>query len=399
MLSREEEVLNECNLLIYQGNLTRLSEVIDETGCLKYKLHKLSLLHLAAWHNQPHICQFLVEKGLSPDIRETFSQKTPLHLAAYRGNLEAAEALINSGARYSKSKHTRDSLCCLPIHYAALGENQEMIFLFLKLGHLIGPQDLSSKGFDSSTVSLLGNVIDILIRKGNAELLDLFSSAQGISAVETNPNVRSTVYVGYRNEYPWTPMHSAAVMGKVAPVEMLLKKFPHAFCLSETFQHLFSYSPGEVAVLEGHQKVAKLFGEQRERIECLKDYCSFSVRKDAPTYMQALLEAFLERDFGTVGEQLERYGHHILSINAFDSHDSRYVELDKLNFFSVASRCLSISFFTFLKKTGVSIPEEEFRERDTKEMVFFNWANMDINPYAAGFFNQLEGLLAIPKPV
>ena len=73
----------------------------------------LSLLHYAVFANQQEIIQLLLENGADPnrvsDPRSTDAPlmpnicATPLHVAAYLRNLESVSALIESGARVTKS--------------------------------------------------------------------------------------------------------------------------------------------------------------------------------------------------------------------------------------------------------------------------------------------------------
>ncbi len=244
----------EWNSLIARGDLSPI-QIMLQKGEISRKdrlgKYELSPLHLAAWHNKPEICQFLISQKIAPNVSETFSGKAPLHIAAYLGHLETAEVFTNFGRKVAGRK-TGDFLGCLPLHYAALREKEKMLFFLMGRGH--NP----SESFSVRTLSSLGNTLDILIRRGNYDLCDKVSSYEGISIVETNPIVGTTIYIGYDNENPWTPFHSAAVLGEKDILQMLLRKFPHAYCFSKEFAGFFDYSPGEVALLEGHTEVARM---------------------------------------------------------------------------------------------------------------------------------------------
>jgi ankyrin repeat protein len=133
--------LLEWNSLITKGDLVTIQNMIEK-GDLSYKDQLgecgLSPLHLAAWHNQPEVCRFLISHKISPCVEERFSLKTPLHIAAYFGHSEVASVLLELEAKVTGRK-ARDFIGGHHLHYAALGEQEEMIFLFLGMTHLIGP--------------------------------------------------------------------------------------------------------------------------------------------------------------------------------------------------------------------------------------------------------------------
>lgn len=56
-----------------------------------------TLLHEAAWQNQPAVVEYLVAKGLKVDAQDG-SGDTPLHRAASEGSLAAAKVLVRLGA-------------------------------------------------------------------------------------------------------------------------------------------------------------------------------------------------------------------------------------------------------------------------------------------------------------
>jgi ankyrin repeat protein len=58
----------------------------------------LSVLHLAVVLRNIKAVQYLIEKGAEVDIRTGMYNRTPLHIAIYRGENQIAEFLIASGA-------------------------------------------------------------------------------------------------------------------------------------------------------------------------------------------------------------------------------------------------------------------------------------------------------------
>ncbi len=379
------------NSLIARGDLSSI-QIMLQKGEISRKdklgKYELSPLHLAAWHNKPEICQFLIYQKISPSVSEPFSGKTPLHIAAYHGHLETAEVFTNFGRKVVGRK-TGDFLGCLPLHYAALGEKEKMLFFLMGRGH--NP----SESFSVRTLSSLGNALDILIRRGNYDLCDKVSSYEGISIVETNPIVGTTIYIGYDNENPWTPFHSAAVLGEKDILQMLLRKFPHSYCFSKEFAGFFDYSPGEVALLGGHTEVARMLGETGAIENLRKAFGRFHIAKKAHSYARNLLKAILEKDFPSMDRLLEEHGDSILFQPNFNTDlGGIYMRSWGLNAFSVISRLFCVSFAQWLKEKKIEISPQEFLERDQKERIFFNWAMVDINPYATGFFEKVSEEIA-----
>lgn len=388
--------LLEWNSLIAKGDLATIQRMVEK-GDLSYKDKLgecgLSPLHLAVWHNQPEACRFLISHKISPSIEESFSLKAPLHIAAYFGHSEVANVLLELGAKVTGRK-ARDFIGAHPMHYAALGEQEEMIFLFLGMTHLIGPMG-SKPDFTPKTVCTIGNILDILIRKRNFALCDLISSSVGISIVETNPRRESTCYVGYKNENTWTPFHSAAVTGDKSIVEMLVRKFPYAYCFCQDFSDLFDYSPSDVAFIEGHNEIAKVLGGVKTVENRRKAFNFYSPKPESPVYSADLLKAILERDFSLLDKLIDEHGESILyQPNFEESRDGFYMSQSDLNAVSLVSRLFCFSFAEWVKKRKILIPSSEFFERDTKELVFFNWLMLDQQPYATGFFNKVSAEIA-----
>jgi ankyrin repeat protein len=388
--------LLEWNSLIAKGDLATIQRLVEK-GELSYKDRLgecgLSPLHLAAWHNQPEVCRFLISHKISPSIEESFSLKSPLHIAAYFGHSEVANVLLELGAKVTGRK-ARDFIGGHPMHYAALGEQEEMIFLFLGMTHLIGPMG-SKPDFTPKTVCTIGNILDILIRKRNFALCDLISSSVGILIVETNPRRESTLYVGYGNENTWTPFHSAALLGDKRIVEMLVRKFPYAYCFCEDFAHLFDYSPADVALMEGNAEIAKILGGTKTVGECRTLFNCYSPKKDAPSYAGDLLKSISARDFMVLDKLINEHGEGILYLPNFEESDRGfYREQRDLTAISLVCRFFCFPFAEWVKKRNILIPPSQFFERDTKEVVFFNWLMLDLQPYATGFFNKVGAEIA-----
>ncbi len=88
-----------CNFaLIKKGNLNNLEKHISdlERDLSWVGVGGLPPLHMAARYNQLEVCDFLLKQGITLDITEPLSLKTPLHIAAYFGHLEVVKLILLS---------------------------------------------------------------------------------------------------------------------------------------------------------------------------------------------------------------------------------------------------------------------------------------------------------------
>ena len=90
------------NVNILKLLLAKGARIHDTTGGA---LHKQNALHVASKYNNADVIPFLIQQGLDVNTPTTYGS-TPLMLAAERGNLEAAKALLAAGADTSIKDHT-----------------------------------------------------------------------------------------------------------------------------------------------------------------------------------------------------------------------------------------------------------------------------------------------------
>lgn len=387
--------LQEWNNLILNGNLSTIQSALQNKEIAvndKLGEYEISPLHLSVWHNHLEVTEFLLSEKIPPYVKEeAFSGKTPLHIAAYFGHIDVAKILIAKKEKIIRAQ-TRDNLSCHAIHYAALGEKKEMLFFLLEIGHLLKPT-LPKNSFSAKSRSWIGNSLDILIRRRNFSLCDEISSYEGISIVETNPRVGTDMYIGYRYEWQWTPFHSAAVLGEKKILEMLLKKFPGAYCFAEEFARDFDFKPGDLAQIEGHTEVAQLLGCKKNKKQVDEVFNQLLVLKDAPEYASSLLEALLQRNFLALDQLLEEHGEKIFYQKNYDVHNavsSLYYTNLPLNALSAIARLFCASASDWFHKKSINIPIQEFVNKDKKDQTFLNWAMSNVHPYATGFFETLD---------
>lgn len=371
-----QKLLTDCVPMIQSGDLKNLKKHAHFL-----KRHEswvgnrsFSPLHLAASHNQTEICQFLLEEGITPDITEPFTKKTPLHLAAYFGYLEVAMILEKFGA----SLDVEDCIGCSPIHYAAMGKQKDLILFFLK------------SRIELSIQSIFGNVLDILIRKKSQDLLDFFSNIGGIESVD---NYYISIYGPDRSidNNEWTPFHSASVSGQVKIFEMLMRKFPFVpavkntelgYSCSET-----SVSPADLAVLEGNLSIKKMLQVEKDTGEYRRDFMKQNWYETGFSSRKELCNAIRYRNIENVNEIIRSQGMQVIFERAEKKDCPSLKNPNALDF---AAYVYSLPFFDFLIEKRIEIPMNEFLIHERLRELFFNWALMEVHPLGEGFLKNIE---------
>ncbi len=379
MLKQEEtRLLEECALIISSGDLRGLKKHISAL-----KRHEswvgnggISPLHLAARYNQVEICLFLLEEGITPDVTESFSQKTSLHIAAYFGYLEVAKILKSFGAALD----VEDCIACRPIHYAAMGKQKDLMLFFLE--NRVG----------LSNQSIFGNIFDIIIRKKSSDLVDFFSN---IGGVETFDSYYFSIETPCRSidENGWTPFHSAAVSGQGKIFEMLMRKFPFVPAIKNglTYAELgTSVSPADLALLEGNSSIKKVLQIEQDTDEYRRVFMKQSWYETGFPKRKELCNAIRYRDSDKLNEIIKAQGVEILFQKEEKTRLERYFQaLEKPNALDFANWVYSLPFFDFLIEKQIEIPIDEFLIPDSRRSLFFNWALMEIHPLGEGLLESM----------
>jgi len=376
-LKEKEKLLDACIPVLQAGDLKRLKKYAPAL-----KRHEswignggLSLLHLAAKHNQVEICRFLLEEGITPDVTEPFTQKTPLHIAAYFGHLEVIKVLKKFGAALD----AEDCLACNPIHYAAMGKQKDLILFFLE------------NRIEPAVQSIFGNVLDILIRKKSLSLVDFVSNIEGVMALDTYYFWR---YIPRRiHDDAWTPFHSAAVSGQAKIFEMLMQKFPFMPALKERlgFARLEkSISAADLAVLEGASSIKKMLQIEQDTEEYRKAFMKRNWYEKDLSERKKLCDAIRYRDIEKVKEIIKNQGIGVIFQREQKTRSDKYFgSSEKPNALDFAALVYSLPFFDFLIENQLEIPGEEFLITDRQDDLFFNWAFMEVHPLGEGFMKSI----------
>lgn len=360
--------------LIKKGDLNNLEKHISdlERDVSWVGIGGLSPLHVAARYNQLGICEFLLKQGITPDITEPLSLKTPLHIAAYFGHLEVVKVL----KKYRATLDINDSLNSKPLHYAAMGVDKDLILFFLE------------NQTKPSAQSLFGNILDILIRKKNFELVDFFSNIGGIACLDTN-------YLPYSTperwgERGWTPFHSAIVSGQEKTFEMLIHKFP--YFLSAIKKSKLSYSRIgsdlsilDLALLEGSQNIKQLLNIKNSTYEYRSAYMKRNWYETDFPDRKEICDSIRHRDMKKLHYVIETRGASFL----FERRKKNKGSLDPPNALGFAEYVYSLPFFDFILESNLQIPEKEFFPRNKPPGLFFNWALMEAHPRGEMFLKKI----------
>lgn len=145
------ESIIDVKKMLYDGFFRELRKIGDNIesyqiilGQLKsdeqYDTHGQSLLHAAAFVNHPNAVEYLLERGISVDLK-TPDGRTPLHDAAYGGSLECARILIDNGAKVDAV----DAEGKTPLHQAVAGNFPEFCNFLIENGADVNKVDKGSK--------------------------------------------------------------------------------------------------------------------------------------------------------------------------------------------------------------------------------------------------------------
>jgi ankyrin repeat protein len=343
MLKQKEKLPNVCIPILQAGDLKSLKKYAPAL-----KRHEswiggggFSPLHLAARYNQVEICQFLLEEGITPDITEPFTKKTPLHIASYFGHLSVARVLRKFGA----SLDAEDRIVCRPIHYAAMAKQKDLILFFLE------------NRIEPAVQSIFGNVLDILIRKKSLSLVDFVSNIDGVVALDTYYFSSDTPGRSI-DDGEWTPFHSAAVSGQVEIFDMLMRKFPFMPAIKRGLRYARlenSTSPADLALLEGSLSIKKMLQVDQNTDEYRRTFMKKNWYETDFPKRKELCDAIRFRNIEKVKEIVRNRGIDVIFQREKKTRSQKYfVSLEKPNALDFATYVYSLPFFLiFLWKNGL----------------------------------------------
>lgn len=117
--------------LSWDADLEQISKIINENpNLINLRLQNdETLLTVAAWQGNNEIAEYLIDKGININLRNKWDNAA-LHNAAMRGHTNIAKLLIEKGI----SVNVRGSSGNTPLFYAARNEQAEMVIVLLDAG-------------------------------------------------------------------------------------------------------------------------------------------------------------------------------------------------------------------------------------------------------------------------
>lgn len=97
---------------IRKGDMNQIKEQLEKTtiNINVTRWSGFTLLHRAAEIGHNELCEYLIERGISPNTRCARGWYTPVHIALANGHIDTAEILISKGGNpWLKSKYKEDA--------------------------------------------------------------------------------------------------------------------------------------------------------------------------------------------------------------------------------------------------------------------------------------------------
>jgi len=187
-------------------------------------------IHLAAYRGDLEAVKSLIEGGIEVDAKD--DDGTPLHYAAMAGNEAVAQYLIDSDANTNAGNRNGWT----PLHFAAIGGSDEVARMLVAKG------------------------ADVEIRSDNGQTPLLRASAEGNKEViEVLLDNGADVNIDDQ-AYGYTPLHYAAQYGHMDVVELLIDKKA-----SIEAQLTTGHTPLALAKYAGHTAIAELLSKHEAK--------------------------------------------------------------------------------------------------------------------------------------
>jgi ankyrin repeat protein len=231
----------QVHLTASRRNLKRVKLISDEGNFVDFT----TPLHIAAFKGNVDIAELLINKGASVNALAT-NNETPLHWAADRGNSETVALLIEKGASVNALTTSNET----PLHRAALSGNLETVALLIEKGASV-----------NAITTDYQTPLHWVAQSGNLETVALLiEKGASVNAVATN------------NE---TPLHRATLSGTSETVALLIEKGASVNAVTTDYQ-----TPLHLAAKRGNSTKTEILIE--------KGACVNVLGNETPLHLAAL---------------------------------------------------------------------------------------------------------------
>jgi ankyrin repeat protein len=184
-------------------------------------------LHTAAFRGDVEDVKLRLESGADPNAKDN-AGRTPLHLAAFRGHVEVVKLLLERGA----DPNAKNDAGWTPLHIAVQEGHVEVVKLLLESG--ADPNAKNDAGWTP---------LHKATNEGHVEVVKLLLESGA------DPNAKDNA--------GWTPLHDAAHGGHVEVVKLLLERGADPNAKDNAGR-----TPLHLAAQGGHVEVVKLLLER-----------------------------------------------------------------------------------------------------------------------------------------
>ncbi|KAF7850329.1 hypothetical protein BT93_L5622 [Corymbia citriodora subsp. variegata] len=237
------------SLAVEAGNLEILKILIASGASVNNKNeHADRILHKAAAMDRVDLMEVLFKafKDVIDPNEPNADGRTPLHVAAANGFVDAVRFCVEAGA----DADATDSAGSTPLHLAAAAGNAEAV------EYLVEHSTYARHAVDGDGKTAFG----IAAENGHSRLLDSLRLRDVLlraARVDDVHGMKSCLAEGAdvdaRDQNGWTPLHRAAFKGRVESVKLLLSHGASVNAADDA-----GYTPLQCAVEAGHAHLAML---------------------------------------------------------------------------------------------------------------------------------------------